>query len=201
MTFAKQLIDGLGDPTEGTLAPRFAIRSRRRGGPRSGVRRGLKAFVLMSLAVAVVVAGTGLMSVRAAHNDANQVRVLMTARNHVSDMGRGVNDLRINVNRAMLGSQGIGTLTAAEAGRNLVAGATRIGNELAALEALSLSSAARQPIAALTTLLTAFVTQADRLSGLAFSDIDAASLALPAFGFAAAEIDARGPQRRLLSTR
>jgi diguanylate cyclase (GGDEF)-like protein len=191
MTFAKQLIDGLVDPAKGSLAPRDATRTHRRRGPRSGVRRGLKAFVITSVGVAIVVAGTGLISVRAAQGDANQVRVLTNARKHVSDMGRGVNDLRINVNRAMLGSQGIGTLTAADAGSNLVAGATSIGNELAALQALSLPASARQPIADLTTLLTAFVTQADRLSGLAFSDIDAASAALPAFADAGAEIDAR----------
>jgi diguanylate cyclase (GGDEF)-like protein len=191
MTFAKQLIAGLVDPAERSSAPRVATSTRRRRGPRSSVRLGLKATVIISVAVAIVVAGTGLISVRAAHNDANQVKVLMNARNHVSDMGRGVNDLRINVNRAMLGSQGIGTLTAADAGSNLVAGATSIGNELAALQALSLPGTARQPIADLTTLLTAFVTQADRLSGLAFTNIAVASVALPAFADAAAQIDAR----------
>ena len=191
MTFAKQLIDGLVDPAAGSSAPPVATWNGRRHGPRSGVRRGLKASVLISVAFSIVIAGTGLISVRAAHNDANQVSVLMSARNHVSDIGRGVNDLRINVNRAMLSSRGVGTLRTVDADSNFLVAATSISNELIALQALPLPASAHQPITDLTTLLQPFVTQADRLSGLAFSNFAAASVALPAFNDAGAQIDVR----------
>lgn len=191
MTFATQLIDGLVDPAEGSSAPGGATWNGRRRGPRSGVRRGLKAFVLMSVAFSIVLAGTGLISVRAARNDAKHVSVLMSARNHVGEIGRGVNDLRINVNRAMLSSRGVGTVRAVDAGTNVLVGATSIDNESTALQALPLPASAHQPITDLTTLLTAFVAQADRLSGLAFTNFAAASVAMPAFADAGAQIDVR----------
>jgi diguanylate cyclase (GGDEF)-like protein len=145
----------------------------------------------MSVAFSILIAGTGLISVRAADNDADQVRVLVSARNSVSDIGRGVNDLRINVNRAMLSSLRVGTLRPVDAATNLLVAATTITNELTALQALSLPASVHQPITDLTTLLTPFVTQADRLSGLAFTNFAAASVALPAFSDAGVLIDVR----------
>jgi len=140
----------------------------------------LKVFVLVAASLAIIVAGTGLASVRSVRSDAEQVNALMTARNHISEIGRGVDGLRINVDRSMLGSEGIGTLIADDAGTNFLTGVAAIGTELSAIQSMPLPASAHQAITGLAVLVLTILTQADRLSAVAFSNFAAATAALPA---------------------
>ncbi len=188
MTFPSQSIDVGVAPFASVPVVTVAGSRGRPNAPRSAVRRGLKVFVLVAAALAIIVAGTGLASVRSVRSDAEQVNALMTARNHITEIGRGVDALRINVDRAMLGSEGIGTLTADDAGTNFLTGVAAVGTELSAVQAMPLPASAHQAITGLAVLVLAILTQADRLSALAFSNFAAAAAALPAFTDAAGKI-------------
>ena len=192
MMIENGVIDGPVEPlTASSARAAGAAEGGKRRAPQSEVRRGLKVLVVVGVVLALVLAGTGLFSVRAVRDESEQVRVLMNARIAVSDIGLGVRDLRINVNRAMLGADGIGTLTEADAGKNFLVGVAGLGAEMTAVQAMSLPVSAEQPVADLMASLTPFLAQADRLSALAFTNFGAAKVALPAFSAAGAQIDSQ----------
>ncbi len=184
MTFAPEFIDGLTE--SGGSDPRPLPETARRRG--RTVRGRLRLIVVVGVLIVVVVAAVGLRSVDTVHDRANQVNALVAARDHLTRTGRQLDGLESNLNRSVLASQGVVAMTPADAQQTFLEATTVVTNELTALSAATLPVSARQPVADFTTALSTFMIQADRLDGLAFSDVAAATAALPAFHDAAAQV-------------
>lgn len=188
MAFAADFLGDLGavSPATATGPEREPEPVRRHGWT---VRGRLRLFVLVGVVLVVAVAGTGLQSVHDVNDRAKQTNLYVNAREDVSKLRRSVTALQTNVERALLGAYGVGELTAAEAERNFLDGAATIGIDVTA--AMRAGASANAPLDELPRLVGPFMTQADRLTSLAFADLDAAAAMKPAFDQAADAIGGR----------
>jgi HAMP domain-containing protein len=96
--------------------------------------------------------------------------------------------LRDNVDGALLGAARIGGMTQEDAAQNFLVGASTVGIHVTAAMGALVPASAREPLAELPALLGPFMTQADRLSSLAFTDLAAATASMPAFDEVADQI-------------
>lgn len=189
MAFATGHVGGTAGPPVRSQATAAAIgRGRVRG---RTVRQRLRAFVVVGVLMVVVVAAAGLASVQIVRDQTDQINDLVRARDHVLVIGRQLDALRTNVDRAVFASQGLMQFTDEEAQQAFLERTTVIATELTAVQATTLPASAQQAVADLTAPVTAFMIQADRLSALAFTDAATATASLSAFDDLAAQVAAK----------
>ena len=155
------------------------------------VRGRLRVFVLVGVVLVLTVAATGLRSVHDVNDRAKETNVLVNAREDVDALRRSIDGLRANVDGAVLGAARIGDMTQADAAQNFLAGASTVGIDMTAAMGALVPASAHEPLAELPALLGPFMTQADRLSSLAFTDLAATTAAMPAFYEVADQVGVR----------
>ncbi len=187
MSSATADIDHLVDPVRAAQRATISV-AQGRGWT---VRGRLRVFVLVGVLLVMVVAATGLRSEHDVNDQANQTHVLVDARENVSALRRSIDALRGNVDRALLGAAGIGGTMQEDAAQNFLVGASDVGIDVTAAMGALVPASAHESIAQLPALLGPFMTQADRLSSLAFTDLAAATAAMPAFNEVADQIGVR----------
>jgi diguanylate cyclase (GGDEF)-like protein len=169
-------------------SPSTWIRTHRRG---ATVQGRLRAFVLVGVLLVVVVATAGLVAVNYSRDRTDQVTEFDGAHDRLDEIDRAAENLRNNVDQAIFVSEGVVKSTQAEAQRMFVVQVGVMGDSLTAAQAVHLPASVHQLIQALRGPVPAFITQADNLVGLAFTDLPAAKAALPAFDQIAAELDTK----------
>ncbi|MCU1503718.1 MAG: hypothetical protein JWM12_3072, partial [Ilumatobacteraceae bacterium] len=176
MTFAVGPTDPVPDATVKVVGA-WPMRATRGG----TVRQRLRAFVVVGVVLVVAVAATGLISVSYVRDRGDEITELTTVRNDLNQFGEAIRGTRSDVDQSIFAGQGVVQLTQVEALQASQALITVISSTLGDAQAQRVPVSVHSQINGLTPELSTFLTEAGRLLNLAYTNLSAATAALPAF--------------------
>ena len=156
--------------------------SNRRGDrSRLTLRQRLRAFVTIGVVLVMLVAGAGWLSVDHMRDRTDEINSLNESKNDLQEFGQAASVVHSNVRQAIFAAQGYLELTEEEAQQVFQLQVGVVTDALTNAQTGELPAAVHDQLRGLTSSLSAFLTEANRLTAVAYRDVQAAASDLVGF--------------------